>query len=978
MTPGFGAVTGAVVDIYGEGIPETKVILLNEKMGIRRDFLTSDDGVFGISGLIPAEGYALKLSRKGFANWETGDFVVSIGPALNFKITLRTEDPPKHVEASSVLPIVDDTKTGVGYLVTQGQIDSLPSAGRRWDAMTALAPLTGPADASQFTPRGRSSFPPVFIDGGEVTNNFFVETASPRRISQDAAQEIQVLSNGYSAPFRGAMGGLVDVATRSGGNEYHGAVYDYFRNHTLSATDRHAPGFNPPGHDHQGGLSLGGPIIRNKIFFFANFEAMDAHSEGLNRITNPAITDPTGSFVLPSNCKATALQCANAAKFIQSRMNVVVPRTAHSGVALAKIDYRRSNRHSFSLEASGTRWLSPNGVRTEAVSPDGALLGSNGNAREDSRYFRLAWTSTPHSTTVNEFHASWSKDDLVAAPSQGLLPSTGLLSISIAGSAVGAAEGFPRIFPDELRRELSDHFIKAFNTHTIQFGGGVSWLRDRISQIDSAGAYSYPSLTAFAQDLSGITVGRKAYTSYDQQFGNPYRDYHVTDLGSYVEDTWRAFPRLTFTYGARWEKQFIPAPPAYHPVYFQTSKVPSPNVDAAPRIGAAYTRNERTVYRASFGYFFAPYSGQALDALLTGNNQILNSISVSSYQTAAPIFPGAFPGLTSVPNGTSDVMYAVDRLRLPHSNQATLSMERHMNDDTTLTVNLVATRGIKLWSTTDLNLLTPTKIATYTVDDANGTPFEQFNMPIFTAKSDPNTAHVYVVGNGASSWYNALTVQLRRRMLRTLNINAVYTWSHAIDDAGNPAGFTGASTYPAYPRADMGSSATDQRHRGVVSWVWWPELAGKALPAIRSLLNGWEISGIATVATGTPTTPVIMVSGQQFSGTTMVYTNSLNGSGGWNRVTFDQVSSLRTKPMYNLDARLTRTLRFGERAKAELMFEAYDALNMQHDTAVNNIAYIATSGVLRPVSGLGAGNASYGLLDGTNARRCQVALRIVF
>jgi hypothetical protein len=110
----------------------------------------------------------------------------------------------------------------------------------------------------------------------------------------------------------------------------------------------------------------------------------------------------------------------------------------------------------------------------------------------------------------------------------------------------------------------------------------------------------------------------------------------------------------------------------------------------------------------------------------------------------------------------------------------------------------------------------------------------------------------------------------------------------------------------------------------------------------------------------------------------MDYTNSLNGSGGWDRVPFQQISSLRTGPIRNLDLRLTRPFQFGERAKAQLMFEAYDAANTQHNTSVNNIAYIATAGVLRPVAGTGNGNASYGLIDGTNARRCQIALRIVF
>src|ERR1035437_10166547 len=142
-TPGFGSVTGAVVDSYGDGIPDTKVILTNEKMGIQRTFNTSDDGVFGISGLVPAEGYSLKLTRNGFANWETGSFEVPLGQALNFRIALTPEAPATHVEASSVLPIMDNTKVGVNDLLPRRQIDGLPSGERRWDAMTPLAPPVG-------------------------------------------------------------------------------------------------------------------------------------------------------------------------------------------------------------------------------------------------------------------------------------------------------------------------------------------------------------------------------------------------------------------------------------------------------------------------------------------------------------------------------------------------------------------------------------------------------------------------------------------------------------------------------------------------------------------------------------------------------------------------------------------------------------------------------------------------------------------
>jgi hypothetical protein len=163
-----------------------------------------------------------------------------------------------------------------------------------------------------------------------------------------------------------------------------------------------------------------------------------------------------------------------------------------------------------------------------------------------------------------------------------------------------------------------------------------------------------------------------------------------------------------------------------------------------------------------------------------------------------------------------------------------------------------------------------------------------------------------------------------------------------------------------------------------VSWTWTPTVRSSAFPIARRVLNGWALSGIATAATGLPQTEEVMVNGQQVSGSAMVYTNSLNGSGGWDRVPFDQNSTLRPTPMVTVNARLTRTLQFGERVQAQLMVEAYNVANTQFDTSVNTIAYIAAAGILKPAPGLGVGNASYGIVNGTNARSGQVALRITF
>jgi hypothetical protein len=178
-------------------------------------------------------------------------------------------------------------------------------------------------------------------------------------------------------------------------------------------------------------------------------------------------------------------------------------------------------------------------------------------------------------------------------------------------------------------------------------------------------------------------------------------------------------------------------------------------------------------------------------------------------------------------------------------------------------------------------------------------------------------------------------------------------------------------------QGDKGSSTTDQRHRASLQAVWSPSVNPPSAIA-RGIANGWRISTNANFGSGMPVTPLVVVSGQQFSGMTMLYTNSLNGSGGWNRAAFKSVGSLKTEKQYYVDARLSRTFSLRERIRLSLMFEAFNVFNHQSATSINNIAYVATSGTIRPVTGAGAGIASSAYPDGTTARRAQVGLRFEF
>ncbi len=188
-------------------------------------------------------------------------------------------------------------------------------------------------------------------------------------------------------------------------------------------------------------------------------------------------------------------------------------------------------------------------------------------------------------------------------------------------------------------------------------------------------------------------------------------------------------------------------------------------------------------------------------------------------------------------------------------------------------------------------------------------------------------------------------------MSHGLTLQTSYTWSHAIDDAQQ----AGASTTVAYAQsnylsgnysADKGSSATDQRHRAVINWLWAPKLSKSNSWASRYLINGWELSSITTLASSQPTTATVSLSGTQFTGVTM-YASSINGTGGWNRVPFWPVNSLDIDKMYRVDARLTRNLPFTEKVNGMLIFEAFNAFNTQYNTGVNTSAYVAHEGYPR-------------------------------
>lgn len=981
----YGAISGTVRDYTNSGIPDTTLVLSNTKIDFTRTLNTTDDGIFYAPAIPPAAGYTLKITRKGFLDADYKDFEIIGGHTLRFRISLKQDASAQSQEAQTASIEVADVTFGFETSFRQDEVASLPTKDRDpFSLGQFVLNVTAQPDPGQLAGHSQPSTNVYLVDGVQANNTFyFQQRPLGPAITQEAVSEVQAISAGAPAEVGNTTSATISVTTRSGGSELHGALYDYFNSGSLNAPDRFAPGFNPSGSRQQFGANAGGQLLFKSLFWFASGEELHADSHELNLASNSLLTNTAGTAILPSNCSttvATSAQCSAAISFLNSQLNREVTSSLLSYAGLVRLDWRPNQYNLVTFDADAMHRHAPNGTNTETVSSNADLLGANGTYSNDSRFAKAGYTTNWSGNVLNEFRAGWYHDRFSDYANPALLPSTGAIGINIAGTQFGGNPNVPMANSEE-RWEYADNWTFSAGNHTLVLGGDFTRTEDWNRQIiNSAGDYVYPTLTAFALDFSANTSLRKDYTVFNQTFGQPVVDLHTKRLAAYAQDTWAPRRNLTLVGGIRWEKTFIPQPPYYNAPYYQTGIVDSPNIDFAPRIGLAYQLNNRTTVRVGLAAFYQPYPGQMLDAFYTGNAIYQFPISVDPSLKGAPTFHSIIGGPKSFPLGSTDVTWADAKMRTPVSAQGTVAIERQLSRDWTVSLNYLYTRGLFLWAATEQNLEPPTLTETYAVDNAAGAVASNYSTSVFNVKSNTAVAHVYQVGNSGRSTYNGASILLRKRMTHGLTAEGSYTWSRAMDDvSGLPvvAGFVPTSVTPGQFASDQGVSSFNQPNRGLVRWVYQPKFASDA-GAARYLINGWQISGTATFASGLPETPLVLVSGQQFTGVTMPFTTSLNGAGGWARVPFMPVGSYHTDSQYAVDFRVTRDIPVNERIKGQLMFEAYNALNKQFSTSVNTLAYIATAGTLYPIAGAGQGNAAGGYPWGDNGRHLQVALRITF
>src|SRR5712691_10653813 len=529
---GLGAISGVVRDATGAAVPGAQVVVANESKGIKRTLSTTEAGVFTAPSLVPAPGYSVTANKPGFAQYELKDIQVLVGQNIGLEIALVVAGSVTQVQVESSAPIVDNTKTDVSQVINSQQILELPINGRRVDSFVLLAPAVVPDGTFGLVSfRGIAGGNSFLTDGNDTTEQYYNENAGRTRItsqiSQDAVQEFQVVSNNYSAEFGHAIGGVVNTVTRSGSNRFHGTGYWFFRNQDFNAKDTFAT-INPQEKRNQLGASAGGKIVKDKLFYFFNYEAMRRDFPLIASITAPGnpLFDANGKFngtCTVSPTAATAAQCATALSFLDRQFQTL-PRTANQDLGFGKIDYRPTERHSFSASVNLLRWVSPNGLQTQAVLNNGNGVGNNENSSVRAKYGRAAWTAIPTNSMVNEFRFGWFNDKQFDYPNDKLgIPGIGFLGISITGqSNLGTATDYPRLNPLENRYQLADSLTWTKGKHTMKFGAEFVCTEDYTNLLfNRTGTYSFPSFTALAMDLTGNTAGAKNWLTFTQAIGNP-------------------------------------------------------------------------------------------------------------------------------------------------------------------------------------------------------------------------------------------------------------------------------------------------------------------------------------------------------------------------------------------------------------------------------------------------------------------------
>jgi hypothetical protein len=880
------SISGRVSDPTGAAIPDAPVTIKNTATSAAETAATDSQGRYTVPQL-GIGTYDITVTKTGFQTAVRSGVNVTVGAALVVDFSLVVGQSTQTVEVSATVAEVDTSSSQMSSLVNQTQMRELPLNGRDWEQLILLAPgvtsypaggsaaLTSVANAYSISgtrPEGYSNM----LDGEDVLNWWQRNAGGDvtgTSLGIDAIAEFQTLTGTYSAQYAGNGGAIVAV-TKSGTNEFHGSAYEFLRNSDLDSRGFFDVGSAPPFRRNQFGGTLGGPIRKNKIFFFMNYEGIQQLLEttNINYVPTPRyVTDNCSApcVVNPASAAMLALYPAPNGGLFQGNpdigiYNFVGPQTSPENFGVARIDWNISEKDAFFA-----RYEADFGSRTTYSGL--GLWPFYDNTH--NQFFAMGERHVFSPTLVNQFTASfsrpitWETQPTQHAALQLFTPSRDDAEIMVPDlTALGSNVPTPFQYQQNKFTEKDDlTWIKG--SHTLHIGGMFQRQQENPNvQLAWNGFY------VFQGGIAGTSSAAQAFLEGDPFLfqsapnggTNGYRAERYDAVQPYFQDDWKVTSRLTINLGLRydWETDPIEVHNLFYNVVgppFQPNFVNVPhayqnnpaNKNFDPRAGLAWDifGDHKTSLRAGFGIFHDPYTTYDFSS---------SYVSAPPYDSEIQLFFGPDPNwpkpfvgsaIPSLSQGTG-TYYGTNTT--PYSLEYTVSIQRELGWNNLLTVGYQGTRGIHLLAFHDFNAPAATVIngVDYLATN-NGAPCGLTGPCAVNPRPVVSLGDQDLLAPTSYSSYNALQVGLTHRASANLVYQFSYTWSHCIDDSYAYAGLggnnvTSSITNPYDWNADKGSCGYDIRHNITANAIYMLPFKGNRWK------EGWQVSGITSWRTGVP------------------------------------------------------------------------------------------------------------------------------
>jgi len=874
-------VSGRVTDPQGGVTPGAQVTARQTETNVTRETVTDGDGRFRFPYLRVGP-YEITVRLQGFKD-ATRALTLTVGSAFELPVTLAVSGVDTSVTVEGQATVLEAARSQIAGTVSQTEVRNLPMNGRNFLDLALLIPGVSPTNigSTQLFPE-TSAVPGSGLSIGSqrnFSNSFIVDGLSANDDAAglsgmpygvDAVDQFQVVTSGGQAELGRALGGYVNVVTKSGTNVAHGDVYGYGRDDRFNAVNA-LIGRKLPMNQKQYGASLGGPIVRNRTFYFANIEQRKLDQSGLTSISQAnvdAINAQLAATGYPGSPVATG----------------VYSNPVDSTHALAKVDHQINTRDQFGVRYSLYKVSATNSRGA------GALNAPSASAGLDNIDSTVAVSNTLilSSRTVNETRAQFAYGNLKAPPTDPIGP-----AVSIAGVAsFGTLSGSPTARVNKLS-QVVDNLSHQAGAHALRAGVDFQFNDDRITFPRSMrGAYTFSSLANF---LTG-TYGNSGFT---QTFGTTVISQTNPNLGLYAQDEWKVSPSVTLNLGLRYDLEFL-----------ETINTDKNNV--APRAGFAWSpsASRRTVVRGAAGLFYdrVPLRPLANALLSAGNTTDLDNlrqvnVSLSPTQASAPAFPAILDH--AVPLVTLVNLTTMDRdIQNAYSRQASVEIEQQVGERGTISVGYQYLRGKNLIISINQNV--PSCVASGT---NNG------------CRPNPDYANNSQYSSAASSNYHGLFVSFVQRPARWGNYRVSYTFSKSMDNVGE--NFFSSPIDPFDLSKDWGRSDDDQRHRLVINGAINSSME-PGRTAWERISHGFQLSGMLQYYSSLPlnitsgVTTIQSTAGRPIVDGAFIKRNAGTGA-----------------DFFSLNARLSRSFRINDRVRVEGLVEGFNLTNRRNVVTYN-------------------------------------------